>query len=360
MSIITKIIADSLSHSGERITTFELTYPRFIHSEVMTHRIYARNASSSRAIPIQKMIQMILDDPAMPVRWGKNGKGMQDHGEMSPDGVEKAKSIWLAARDSAVMHAREYTSLEEQPHKQIVNRILEPYAHIRVVFTGTNYSNFFGLRRHEDADPTIYALADSMWENFSKSEPKLLGAGEWHLPYIEQEELDNYPIDVLLKISAARCARVSYRTRDEQVFDLQKDLNLFIDLLESEPLHASPAEHQATPDYEKYVDCGFVWSQKEKHGPFTGWIQQRKLLDNEFITEYKGQTMKAIITIEDSGEDEVNTSLQFIAAEGEEFTDDFFLPGSGRLGAYLMDILNDPTIADKVDTWIKERVNDAA
>lgn len=288
MTIIAKIIADSISEYNERITTFELTYPRFIHSEVMTHRIYARNASSSRAIPFEKMIQMLIDDPAMPVRWGLNGKGMQDHGAMTDEGIAKAKSVWLSARDAAVEHARMFASLQEVPHKQIINRILEPFSHIRVVFTGTNYSNFFGLRRHPDADPTIYALADAMWQAYSNNIPKFLNYGQWHLPYIEKEELDNNPIEVLLKVSAARCARVSYRTRDGQVYNFDKDIQLFVDLLESEPLHASPAEHQATPD-KKSIFIFNRWKKSQLHGPFTGWIQQRKLLPNEFINYYSGE-----------------------------------------------------------------------
>jgi thymidylate synthase ThyX len=77
--ISAKIIADSISESeyGDRITTFELEYPRFIHGELMTHRLFSRNAASSRAIPINKMMDQVLTAPAMPVEWGLNKSGMQ-------------------------------------------------------------------------------------------------------------------------------------------------------------------------------------------------------------------------------------------------------------------------------------------
>ena len=217
MSIKVKIILDSISYAGARLTTMELTYPRFIHAEFMTHRMFSRNAASSRAIPTRKMIQMVLDNPAIPIYWGKNRRGMSANKEIHS--IKKAKELWLQARDEAVNHAQWLYELGA--HKQIVNRLLEPWKNITVICSATNYSNFYALRRHEDAQPEIHRLADMMFEAQEKSNVE---CREWHIPYIQNNEQD-LDIEKKKKISVARCARVSYLTHDGKR-DIEKDLDL--------------------------------------------------------------------------------------------------------------------------------------
>jgi thymidylate synthase ThyX len=297
MTITAKIVSDSVSPKGKRLTTFELTYPRFVHAELMTHRQFSRNASSSRAIPIEKMIEQVEINPATPVRWGKNGAGMQDHGVMSPAEQAVSETIWLNARDQAVKHARFMLEQDVVPHKQIVNRILEPWMHITVLVSATEYNNFFNLRCHKDAQPEIRALANEMYLAYIASSPEHVALGEWHTPYLRAQDLGPMSLHAFgkqleeltetdyhnvvtrmgIKISVARCARVSYLTHDGKAPSIESDLKLYDRLVGSAPLHASPAEHQATPDLcYKGEFCN-----PHQHGNFEGWIQYRKTLDNE-------------------------------------------------------------------------------
>ena len=180
--ISAKIIADSYNPEFDsRVTTFELVYPRFVHSELMTHRLFSRNSASSRAIPIASVIDLIKDNPAMPVHWGKNQSGMQADNEI--ENVELAKSIWINACNTAIAHANIMKDLNL--HKQVVNRILEPYQWMKVVLTTTNIANWFWLRNHKDADPTIKKLAEVMLESYNNSNAVPLRTGEWHIPYVD-------------------------------------------------------------------------------------------------------------------------------------------------------------------------------
>lgn len=261
-----KIIADSISEAGKRITTFQLKYPRFIHAEVMTHRVFSRNASSSRAIPVSKMIEQVRTNPAMPIHWGKNQSGMQAFEEMEFNG--SVKEHWRLSADSAADRAGCMT--DWGLHKQVANRILEPFQHIHVVLTATDFDNFFELRIHEDAQPEIYALALTMKQAMDNSNPEKLEVGEWHLPYVDSPERYNHRQDILIKISAARCCRVSYLKHDGTNPSVEDDLALFERLVGSAPLHASPLEHQATP--------------KNNHDSvpisnLSGWIQYRKIYE---------------------------------------------------------------------------------
>lgn len=283
MTITAEIIADSISPDGIRLTTFQLRYPRFIHSEFMTHRLFSRNASSSRAIPVNRMIEDLRRDPAMPVFWGSNKPGMQAGDELDTDDIFQARQIWLDAMETAIIAAENLMAVGL--HKQIANRILEPWAHINVVVTATDWENFFTLRRHKDAQPEIKALADAMYEEMQISEIVTLQNGQWHLPYINLE--DEFPdqgekpdIETLKKVSVARCARVSYLTHDGKETTIEKDLALYERLLGSQPLHASPAEHQATPDEQ---DEHGNWKNSQLHGNFSGWKQFRKYLPNEYV-----------------------------------------------------------------------------
>ena len=270
MTITATIILDSVSPDGVRITTFELMYPRFIHAELMTHRVFSRNASSSRAIPVKKVLENIRNDPAMPVHWGQNQPGMQAADEVAD--VEAAKALWMEACGKACDMAEKMLDLGL--HKQIANRITEPFAHIHVLVTATEWDNFFILRDHKDAQPEIKELAIQMRKVMETNDVKLIDAGEWHLPFVTDEERDQLNLKTLLKISTARCARVSYLTHNGESPSIEKDIKLYDQLITNRPIHASPSEHQATPISED------VWS-----GNFKGWQQHRKLIESEFSKE---------------------------------------------------------------------------
>jgi len=266
MTISANVIEDSVNDLNERVTTFVLEYPRFIHAEFMTHRVFSRNAASSRAIPIEKMIQKVMDDPAMPVHWGKNQKGMQANEELTEDQIHYAKIVWLIARDRAVESAKMLSSM--MVHKQISNRVLEPYLNIKVICTGTSYENFFGLRDHPDAQPEIRELARCMKEALRSSVAKPLSEDEWHLPFVTDEERSNSDLGANLIRSAARCARVSYDRVEGGSSDLANDIRIFTQLTSSKPAHSSPLEHQATPGIGQNYYNFFSWKNLR-------WISDR-------------------------------------------------------------------------------------
>lgn len=330
MSFRVKKLLDSVTSSGIRGTSFELRFPRMVHSELMTHRLFSRNASSSRAIPVERLIQDVIDDPAMPFKWGRNQPGMQAgedwdapisieypvigyHEVDSPSWGTYTESYvdegprfhtpeeaWLFARDQAVLVARSFANAEY--HKQVVNRLLEPFAHINVIVTSTDFNNFFALRYHKDADPTIAELARLMWEEYNSSDPVPLLGNNWHLPYIRCEDwervnqlnLRDYPNvmrrnlvdtiqqELLIRISVARCARVSYKTHDGRETTVEEDLKLYNRLLSADIIHASPAEHQFRPDYQGLMG----WQNPKLHGNLNGVIQYRKLLPGEFQRDF--------------------------------------------------------------------------
>lgn len=290
--ITAKIIEDSISEAGDRLTTLQLVYPRFIHAEMLTHRVFSRNASSSRAIPVAKMIRMVREEPAMPIHWGKNRPGMQAVEELTGDELEEAKSLWMRAATCAANAADLMNKLGV--HKQVANRILEPFQHISVVVTGTEWDNFFSLRAHPDAQPEIQALAFEMLHAFKGSVPKVLVPGDWHLPYVADEDWAvikaAYPsdaekqIELAKKISAARCCRVSYLKHDGERATVEEELALCDRLAGARPIHASPFEHQATPDVLTPSSRGkmAVWKNPGLHGNLHGWIQYRKQIEASF------------------------------------------------------------------------------
>ena len=253
MTITAKVIADSIADGCPRLTTLQLRFPRFILPEFLTHRVFSRNASSSRAIPVERMIQDVIDDPAMPIHWGANKPGMQ-----AGDELESGEYVWMRARDNAIVHAK--LLVAKDYHKQIVNRILEPFAHANVLVTATDWGNFFALRDHPDAQPEIQALARAMRVAMSGSEPERLHTRDWHLPYITGKE--KFPggkldwIGYARKISAARCASVSYKTVDGKPMTFDKALKIYDKLAGSEPKHLSPFEHIARPAPECGKGCG--------------------------------------------------------------------------------------------------------
>ena len=313
------IIADSISPQGKRIVTYKLRYPKFIHGEFMTHRVISRNASSSRAIPTSKLIEEVRSDAlrAGPVFWGKNQSGMQaaeelsaepvqgqtawmkldiDHphfGSLSMSEKDRARALWSEAAGQAAHYAEFMHKVGV--HKQIVNRLLEPFSHINVVATATEWDNFFGLRLHKDAQPEMLALASAMWEARKASTPRLLKPEEWHLPFVDsfnnildyaQVSAQSTPLtEFAIKVSVARCARVSYESFETgKRSTVEEDLKLYDRLVGAQPLHASPAEHQATPD-NPYMggEAGSKWQRPGEHGNFVGWRQYRKMLPGEAV-----------------------------------------------------------------------------
>jgi thymidylate synthase ThyX len=276
-----KIIKDSLAPSGIRLTTWVLTYPRMIHSEFMTHRVFSRNASSSRAIPVKKQIQEVIDNPFIPLAFTRNKRGMQGGEALDEQSHDKAVKAWLEGRDRAVEVAQKLADLEV--HKQYANRVLEPYAHISVVVTATDFTNFFALRNHHMAQPEIQLLAQKMLTEYISSIPESLKDGQWHLPFVsslEVKQAESSPnrddaIYSLIVSSVARCARVSYKKHDGTDASPQEDLDLFNRLLGAYPKHSSPAEHQAMA----------VGDPSVVSGNFRGWIQYRKTIKNENITK---------------------------------------------------------------------------
>lgn len=269
MSFEAKIIADSLSPMGVRLTTMQLKYPRFIHAEFMTHRVFSRNASSSRAIPLNRIIAAIEEDPAMPIYWGLNQKGMQARKELEGEAILDVQADWLEARDMMIAIAKDMSE-RYNLHKQLVNRLLEPWSHIYVVVTATEWENFFNLRIHPDAQPEIKRLAETMKLALDESRPNLVNYDEWHLPYVltEERSLETHN---QLKISTARCARVSYKTHDGFTPRLEEDILLHDDLLGNG--HMSPLEHAATP----------IESSAQFVGNFRGWSQYRKGIPGEDV-----------------------------------------------------------------------------
>jgi len=262
-----KILADSVNHLLERLTTCELTYPRAIHSEFMTHRSFSRNAASSRAIPIDKMLQRVLDEPFIPLHWGANQSGMQAEGELTGETRVRCYTEWLKARDSAVAHASNLRDLGL--HKQLVNRIIEPFCWITVIATGssTAYENFFHLRCHTAAEPHIQKIAFLLRDVYDASSPKTLLVGGDHLPMIGFKGDELLEQTDLKKLSVARCARVSYLTHSG-VRDVFQDITMYHRLREAG--HWSPFEHVATA----VVSDGTT----TRSGNFSrlGWYQHRK------------------------------------------------------------------------------------
>lgn len=298
--ISAKIIADSYSAiNGKRITTFELVYPRFIHSELMTHRLFSRNAMSSRAVPIEKMIYQVQADPAMPSHWGKNQPGMQAKEQVSEGMLQASKECWF--KTAQEMARRAIIFSEMGLHKQIVNRILEPFQLMKTVLTSTEFDNFFWLRKHEDAQPEIKELAERMYEQleWNKLLTVELDSGDWHTPYFEAGywlKGSETPLEDALAISSSCCAQVSYRLLDDSI---EKARKVYQRLVESTPVHASPFEHQSSPmKHEKLNKESLAsgWEQGITHmdkeynfwsGNFKSWIQYRQLIDGNVCNKYE-------------------------------------------------------------------------
>lgn len=298
MTISATIIQDSITRDNKRITTFELEYPRFIHSEFMTHRQFSRNCASSRAIPIHVMHQHIRDNMAYPVHWGKNQAGMQAKEEIDAEAKASAKIDWEVACDTAIHNSRMLASTGL--HKQIANRVTEPFQTMKTVVTATEWENWFWLRFHADAQPEIHELAKQMLNAHIASFPVPVFAGEWHVPYVTRrrspltgtmEYYTDSGTSVTVQdariVSTSCCAQVSYRKSDDSI---EKAREIYDRLITSEPVHASPTEHQATPMDNPVVKSITNLEPGVTHvdtrgragsGNFYGWIQHRQLIPGQ-------------------------------------------------------------------------------
>lgn len=268
MTIRAEVIKDSINTENTRLTTLRIVLPKSLLAQFNTHRVFSRNFSSSRAIPVKTVIQQVEVNPVMPI-WTRNKPGMV--GELITDEFEllQLNNTWLEARDSAVAAAKSLMGLEG--HKQTVNRILEPYMYAQGIVTATDWENFFHLRTN-DAQPEIMRLANSMINALEASTPKLLMPGSYHIPFILDDE-DQLDLSTKLKISVARVARTSYRTFDNsKTSEVSKDLELFNSLLQE--MHLSPFEAQAMATTK--IDPNLA----NLRGNFSGsWLQYRKSIE---------------------------------------------------------------------------------
>lgn len=310
MTTSAKILADSVSEQGHRFTTFEVTFPRIILAEVNTHKMLSKNSASSRAIPIKRMLELAREHPYIPSRWPINGKGMstQEY-ETNPVLIEMKRIEWLTARDAAAHQAE--VLLELNVHKQITNRLLEPFLFHTAVISGTDWPNFQHLRNHPEAHPDFQELAQWMGEVMNASRPKLLTNKQWHRPYLAAGDIDTDGAPVgdsyFNKVSAGLCAAVSYLRQEEATGGNCGSAAARTDLMIKSG-HMSPLEHVARPmndwEYDTARMYDFVNTSgevyrsrsmlndvqedgrllRETHywGNLDGWVSMRKLIPYEW------------------------------------------------------------------------------
>jgi thymidylate synthase ThyX len=274
-----KILLDSINRWDNRLTSFEITAHRFILAEINTHCLLARNYRSSRAVPTRRLIQEVRENPAYPVEWRRNAKGMVAGDVFEPWEIEREKMHWRMAAWDAARHAEE--GHERGLAKQWVNRHLEPYLYVHGVVSATELENFFSLRTAPDAQPEFRVLADCVLEALRASTPVLFEPGQWHLPYIDNEDVERAvehvevvggnlmkdPLVILKKMSTSRIARVTNKTFDsDHKPTMEADIRLHDDLALKG--HWSPFEHIATPYEEGIIK-------------FQGWQQYRHTFPNE-------------------------------------------------------------------------------
>jgi hypothetical protein len=284
------VLAHSVNaHTSKELLTFELEYPRIILAELNTHCMLPKNSMSSRAVPSKKMVEQVRTNPAMPVRFGKNQAGMSDTGV---EHVGNGRELWKIASETMARVSEMFADLGY--HKQIGNRIIEPFQMMKTVVSGTEWNNFFHLRHDKDADPTFEELARVMFEAKSASTPRKLFSGQWHVPYFKDgywDETCEESLDVALAVSSSCSAQVSYRMLDPS---LTKAADVWEKLTKGDKVHASPFQHQATPiDYDEFdqsFSCcwpdgithmsrdGCLWSAQ-----FKEWIMHRQLIDGHVV-----------------------------------------------------------------------------
>jgi hypothetical protein len=275
-----RVVADSISPQGIRLTTFHLRYWRAIHAELMTHRVFTRNARSSRAVPSR----VLLTEPIFIPTFGMNQPGMQADIIAPPELQQKWAREWQELADVCRDYVERWSA--EKMHKQHANRPLEWFGWIDVLVSSTYWDNFYALRISEYAQPEFDELARTMRQAMDHSDPLPLLPGQWHLPYILPQE-DGFALDAKLKLSTARCARLSYKPFDGNA-DYEAEVSRYEKLVVSSPVHASPAEHQATPDSGMQgvrPPYKMTWDNPHEHGNFYGWRQHRKMIPSEAVME---------------------------------------------------------------------------
>lgn len=273
-----KIIADSITEQGHRLTSYELTIHRYILAEMNTHRVFSRSSASSRAIPVSKQIARIQEHPAVPVVFPAEQAGMQGGNELSPELAAEAREVWIEAAEDAVLFAERMVDIGV--HKSVTNRLLEPFMWHTVIVTATAYQNFFDLRANPLAQPEFRVVAELMKAAYEASTPSPVALGEWHMPYMDADEASELGRAAPM-VSAARCARVSYLTHDG-LRDFEKDLDLYKKLITARPMHSAPLEHVATPmpsnEHTVTIDRGTDKTLQLKlplYGNVIGWNQLR-------------------------------------------------------------------------------------
>lgn len=296
-NIYAKVLADSISKYGHRLTTFEVQFPKCLLSEHNTHRMLSRNFSSSRAIPNSRFTDAESFEPQY---YGSNKPGMQAS-ELVISEEDKARRIW----EKLIRYSKTGSKMlnDLNLHKQWSNRPNDWHIMCKGIVSGTEWTNFLWLRYHESAQPEFVELARLISHQLDVSEPALLAPGEWHLPYIKSvrsitdSKLMYYDsvtgqelsLDIAQKVSSSCCAQVSYRQLDESV---DKSLSIYERLLGSDRKHASPLEHQGTPiDIDYNVTRAMcMWDEGITHmkrngslwsANFQGFIQYRQLIPGE-------------------------------------------------------------------------------
>lgn len=279
MTIAARVVLDSISPLEIRLTTFEVRFNRFILPQVVTHRAFSRNGASSRAIPLRRKdrrgtLDRVVDDPAWPAEWLSELPGMQPGPPLTGANAADAEKLFRRCHGfiTAAIEAYldEHPEPEDRLHKSTLNRLLEPYMWQTMVISTTELQNFFDQRagsRTHLPQLEFAVMADAMLECFEASVPLELDYGQWHLPYIEEDERD-MPASELRKMSAARCARTSLENQNG-VRSTQDDFALFDKLVTASPKHYSPLEHQATPATRGEIE------EHNVMGNFYGWHQQR-------------------------------------------------------------------------------------
>lgn len=300
-----KVIKHSIAqNTGIELITLQTRMPRIILAEFNTHGAIAKNARSTRAVPTKKLIEEVRTNPYIPSKWGYNNPGMQSKEWVTdPKEIAELEAQWIADANEAANRAEWYLNRDKPIHKQWAGRQLEPFMWVDSVITATDWTNFQTLRNHEDAQPEFHQLAEAIKTVIGRSIPNVLKPGEWHLPYVNEDDYQNCfeflsgrdyfhnkkisnkeDLSSLLTrhLSVARCARVSYTPFDGNG-SVEKELERYDNLVTSKPVHSSPTEHQATPDiYLTEDDIEYCsgygplgWQYPEEHGRFMGWRQFR-------------------------------------------------------------------------------------
>jgi len=280
------VIADSVSRYGDRITTLELTFPRFILAELNTHRAFSRNSASSRARSVKKTIAEVRADPFVPWHWPAERLGMAGGESIGEDAIHNARAEWRGASLTAIQYAE--ALVWNGVHKSIVNRLLEPFMWHTVVVTATDWDGFLDQRLAllEDgrpaAEPHFYDLARAMKIALDTSIPVERGrddddASAWHLPYVTEAERRNLFRTDVIKMSVARCAGVSYLNQNAER-PLERDLALYDRLRAANPPHWSPFEHVARPATTWSMFGGETHASPHRYN-LVGWESLRWLLE---------------------------------------------------------------------------------